>query len=55
MNKSSIFFAALAVSCSTAAFAQGADSNGNAMHANGSLSQPETTGTLSSPVEQHVQ
>jgi hypothetical protein len=48
MKKSSIFFATLAMSCSAAVFAQGATGNAN-MQSNGSMTQPETTGTISTP------
>ena len=48
MKKASIFFATLAMSCSAAAFAQGATGNAD-MQSNGSMTQPETTGTLSNP------
>ncbi len=48
MKKTSIFFAALAMSCASAAFAQGATGNAD-MQANGSMTQPETAGTVTSP------
>jgi hypothetical protein len=48
MKKTSVFFATLAMSCSAAAFAQGATGNAD-MQSNGSMTQPETTGTVASP------
>lgn len=48
MKKASIFFATLAMSCSAAAFAQAATGTTDTQ-SNGSMTQPDTNATLSSP------